>query len=123
MTAPVDRPPPHPALARLDPVGQLASLWRWLARHPLQVDAALAVVVFVAAIWDPVFGGGHREFDRGHPGPAFQTIDSLDVLTVLLLVVGAGALVFRRSRPLLADGTTTTVQPIAPYQMTLTMYR
>ena len=102
-------------MARLDPVGRLASLWRWLGRHPLPVDAALAVVVFVAAIWDPLFGGGHHGPDHERPGPAFQTIATLDVLTVLLLVLGAGALVFRRTRPLLvwAVGLAVAVALIA----------
>jgi signal transduction histidine kinase len=85
-------------------VGRLASLWRWQVRNPLPVDAALAIAVFVAAIWDPLFGG-HRDFDHGRPGPHVETIAALDALTVLLLAIGAGALVFRRSHPLLVWAT------------------
>jgi len=78
-----------------------ASLWRWQAAHPRPVDAGLAAVVCVAVVWGPFAGG-----DGGHEhGPDIhQHAPIMDALTIALLAVAAGALVLRRSRPLVVWG-------------------
>ena len=78
-----------------------ASLWRWQAAHPRPVDAALAVVVFVAVVWGP-FAGGHG--GHGHGPDIHLQPPVMDALTVVLLAVAAGALVLRRSHPIVVWG-------------------
>jgi len=65
------------------------------------VDAALAAAVFVAVVWGPFAGGdgGH-----GHGPEIHQQALVMDALTVVLLAVAAGALVLRRSHPLIVWG-------------------
>jgi signal transduction histidine kinase len=88
--------------SRVGPVRGFASLWRWQAAHPRPVDAALAAVVFVAVVWGP-FAGGDGDHDRGGPEIHLHA-PVMDALTVVLLTVAAGALVLRRSHPLVVWG-------------------
>ena len=79
----------------------LASLWRWQAAHPRPVDAGLAAVVFVAVVWGPFAGG---DGDHGHGPDIHLHAPVMDALTIGLLAVAAGALVLRRSYPLVVWG-------------------
>jgi signal transduction histidine kinase len=78
-----------------------ASLWRWQAAHPRPVDGALAAVVFVAVVWGPSARG---DGDHGHGPDIHPQAPVMDGLTLVLFAVAAGALVFRRSRPLAVWG-------------------
>src|SRR4051794_787604 len=95
-----DRPSPGaggqrgPALSRVGAVRGLAALRRWQAAHPQLVDALVAVAVFAMALWGPLSGGPGHDPDHHH-GPV------LDVLTVGVVAVASGALIWRRSRTLL----------------------
>jgi signal transduction histidine kinase len=96
------RPPSRSAPpSRVAPVRGFASLWRWQAAHPRPVDAGLAAVVFVAVAWGPFAGGdgGH-----GHGPDIHLHAPVMDALTIALLGVAAGALVLRRSYPLVVWG-------------------
>jgi signal transduction histidine kinase len=77
-------------ISRVGGVRGLAALQRWQAAHPQLTDALLAVAVFAVALWGPLSGG-----DRDHHhGPV------LDVLTIVVVAVASGALIWRRSRTL-----------------------
>src|SRR3954463_1600405 len=95
-----DRPSPGaggqrgPALSRVGAVRGLAALRRWQVAHPQLVDALVAVAVFALALWGPLSGGPGHDPDHHH-GPV------LDVLTVGVVAVASGALIWRRSRTLL----------------------
>jgi signal transduction histidine kinase len=96
------RPPSRPIPpSRVGVVRGFALLWRWQAAHPRRVDGALAAVVFVAVVWGPFAGGdgGH-----GHGPDLHLHAPVMDALTVVLLAVAAGALVLRRSYPLVVWG-------------------
>src|SRR3954471_18826528 len=83
-----------PALSRVGAVRGLAALRRWQVAHPQLVDALVAVAVFAVALWGPLSGGPGHDPDHHH-GPV------LDVLTVGVVAVASGALIWRRSRTLL----------------------
>src|SRR3954467_15789976 len=83
-----------PALSRVGAVRGLAALRQWQAAHPQLVDALVAVAVFAMALWGPLSGGPRHDPDHHH-GPV------LDVLTVGVVAVASGALIWRRSRTLL----------------------
>ena len=72
-------------------MGNVAALWRWAQAHPRLVDSAAAAVVFLAALPDV------SPHDR-------HVVVGPDVTTVLLLVIGAAVLVFRRSNPVVVWG-------------------
>src|SRR3954468_15122709 len=83
-----------PVLSRVGAVRGLAALRRWQVAHPQLVDALVAVAVFAVALWGPLSGGPGHDPDHHH-GPV------LDVLTVGVVAVASGALIWRRSRTLL----------------------
>jgi signal transduction histidine kinase len=87
--------------SRVGAVRGFASLWRWQAAHPRPVDAALAALVFVSVVWGP-FAGGDGGHDHGPDVHLHAPV--MDVLTIALLAVAAGALVLRRSHPLVVWG-------------------
>ncbi|MGW1888071.1 sensor histidine kinase [Streptomyces sp. NPDC001970] len=74
---------------------RLAQIRDWLRAHPLALDAALAFAVLVcmviASFIDPNAPHGRRNFGTRTP----------EAGSVLLMLLAAGALVFRRRRPLL----------------------
>jgi signal transduction histidine kinase len=77
-------------LSKVGDVRGLAALQRWQATHPQLADALLAAAVLAVALWGPLSGGGPDH----HHGPV------LDVLTIVVVAVAAGALIWRRSRTL-----------------------
>lgn len=82
----------------------------WAHAHPLAPDGTLAFAVFVC-----MMVGSFAEPHSGPGGPTFGT-HVPSALSVFLMVAGAGALVFRRRRPmavLLGAGALTVVELIA----------
>ncbi|MFJ8075835.1 sensor histidine kinase [Streptomyces sp. NPDC096176] len=66
---------------------------RWLREHPLAFDGALAVAALICMV-----AGSFAEPNGPH-GPAFGT-RSPDLRSIVLIVVAAAALVFRRRAPM-----------------------
>ena len=86
-----------------------ARIQRWLRAHPLAPDGALAAAVFVCMIV-----GSFAEPHRGRGVPDFTT-DAPSGASLLLMVLGASALVLRRRGPvtvLLGTGAVTVVELI-----------
>jgi signal transduction histidine kinase len=79
----------------------LSRLWRWQAGHPRAADAVLAVAVFAFCVAGPFARGGHDHGAGPGPGRAVGADVGVDLLTTTLLAAAAGALVLRRSHPLL----------------------
>ncbi|MEI5009867.1 sensor histidine kinase [Streptomyces sp. PmtA] len=88
--------------APLTGFGRLAPTRSWLHAHPTAFDAGLAAAVLVcmvvASFADP----------HGPHGPTFGT-RTPELRSLLLMVVAAGALVFRRSRPMAVLAVTGAV--------------
>ncbi|MEV3931847.1 histidine kinase [Streptomyces sp. NPDC053728] len=77
----------------------LARARRWLRGHPLAFDGGLALAVLVCMVC-----ASFAEPDPGH-GPVFGARVP-EPASVLLMVLGAGALVLRRRRPMAVLGVT-----------------
>lgn len=88
--------------APLTAISRLAPTRSWLSAHPTACDAGLAAAVLVcmvvASFADP----------HGPHGPTFGT-RTPELRSLLLMVTAAGALVFRRDRPLLVLAVTGAV--------------
>lgn len=99
-------------------LGPFASTRQWMRSHPLATDAVLAfgalVSMVVGSFADP----------HGPHGPAFGT-RTPESLSLLLMLLGAAVLVFRRRRPRVVLAVTcglsllelTTGEPRAPVAM------
>ncbi|MBM9622010.1 sensor histidine kinase [Streptomyces zhihengii] len=72
---------------------RLARTQRWLRAHPLAFDGGLAVAVLVCMV------AGSFADPNGPHGPEFGT-RTPEVRSALLMVVAAGALVYRRREPM-----------------------
>ncbi|MFP1623960.1 sensor histidine kinase [Streptomyces sp. 5K101] len=77
----------------------------WLRAHPLAFDAALAVGVLVCMVT------GSFADPHGPHGPTFGT-RTPEVRSAVLMVVAAGALVFRRREPMAVLGVTGLVSVV-----------
>ncbi|MEU3300564.1 sensor histidine kinase [Streptomyces sp. NPDC006678] len=84
---------------------RLAHTRCWLRAHPTAFDAALAVAVLVCMV-TASFADPH-----GPHGPTFGT-RTPEVRSLLLMVVAAGALVFRRNRPVAVLAVTAAVSVV-----------
>ncbi|MFF3020551.1 sensor histidine kinase [Streptomyces sp. NPDC057939] len=101
-----------------DPGQPFARTRQWLRAHPLATDAALAVGAFVAMVV------GSFADPHGPHGPTFGT-RAPEPFSLLLMLLGAAALVERRRRPRLVLAVTcglsllelTTGEPRAPVVM------
>ncbi|MEV4329013.1 sensor histidine kinase [Streptomyces sp. NPDC049597] len=78
---------------------------RWLRDHPLAFDAALAVAVLACMVT------GSFADPHGPHGPTFGT-RTPEVRSAVLMVVAAGALVFRRREPMAVLGVTGLVSVV-----------
>jgi signal transduction histidine kinase len=87
--------PRRSSLPRLGVVPGYAALRRWQADHPRVTDTLVAAVVFAGVVSGPLAGDAH---EHGHPIPPGD--HTADALTIGLLAVAAGSLVFRRRSPL-----------------------
>ncbi|MEU0393057.1 histidine kinase [Streptomyces sp. NPDC006208] len=82
---------------------------RWLRAHPLAFDAGLAVAVLICMV------AGSFADPGGPHGPTFGT-RTPEVRSALLMLVAAGALVFRRRDPmavLMVTGAVSVVELVA----------
>ncbi|NWF31134.1 sensor histidine kinase [Streptomyces sp. PKU-EA00015] len=77
----------------------------WLRAHPLAFDAALAVAVLICMVT------GSFADPHGPHGPTFGT-RTPEVRSAVLMVVAAGALVFRRREPMAVLGVTGLVSVV-----------
>ncbi|MFD9456487.1 sensor histidine kinase [Streptomyces sp. NPDC059985] len=101
-----------------DPGQPFARTRQWLRAHPLATDAGLAVGAFVAMVV------GSFADPHGPHGPTFGT-RTPEPFSLLLMLLGAAALVERRRRPRLVLAVTcglsllelTTGEPRAPVVM------
>ncbi|MFF4228224.1 sensor histidine kinase [Streptomyces sp. NPDC001820] len=78
---------------------------RWLRAHPLAFDGALAVAVFLCML------AGSFADPNGRHGPEFGT-RTPELLSVVLMVLVSGALVFRRRNPMAVLVFTTAVSVV-----------
>lgn len=99
-------------------LGPFAPTWQWMRAHPLATDAVLAFGAFVTMIL------GSFADPHGPHGPTFRTL-APEPFSLLLMLLGATALVFRRLQPRAVLAVTcglsllelTTGEPRAPVAM------
>ncbi len=99
-------------------LGRFAPTRQWMRAHPLATDAVLAFGAFVAMVV------GSFADPHGPHGPTFGT-RTPEPFSLLLMLLGAAALVFRRRRPRAVLAVTcglsllelTTGEPRAPVAM------
>ncbi|MEV0095763.1 histidine kinase [Streptomyces sp. NPDC050738] len=89
-------PPAPPAFTRLR---------AWLRIHPLALDAALALAVLICMVL------GSFIDPRGPDGHTFVT-RTPETLSLILIVIGAGALVLRRRAPMAVLAVTCSVTAV-----------
>ncbi|MFD5066083.1 PEP-CTERM sorting domain-containing protein, partial [Streptomyces sp. NPDC058394] len=99
-------------------LGPFAPTRQWMRTHPLATDAVLAFGAFVAMVL------GSFADPHGPHGPTFGT-RTPEPFSLLLMLLGAAALVFRRRQPRAVLAVTcglsllelTTGEPRAPVAM------